>query len=98
MVGNNYGESPDDFTVCVSYPPANVDEMSNNEIIGFLSETIVIRKGSNIQGVASGEINPFTRLRVVEDNDLLNRDLNREINDIRGWPDYNPSNFPVLGG
>jgi hypothetical protein len=84
LVGDNYEQSPNDFTVCVSYPPENVLEMSNQQIKEFLKETTVVRMGPKTQGAISGEIAPFTRFRVEPHNDLLNLELNREINDIKG--------------
>lgn len=84
LVGDNYEQSPDNFTVCISYPPKNVDEMSHQQIREFLKETTIIKMGAKTQGAISGEIAPFTRFRVEPHNDLLSLELNREINDIRG--------------
>lgn len=84
LVGDNYEQSPNNFTVCVSYPPENAEEMSHQQIIEFLKETTVIKMGPKTQGAISGEIAAFTRFRVEPHNDLLNLELNREINDIRG--------------
>ena len=84
LIGDNYEESPDDFTVGLPYPPQNIGSMSDPQIKAFLKSTIIIQKGSNTQGVVTGEMTPSTRLRVEEGDDLLNRELNREINDIRG--------------
>ena len=85
LVGDNYDQSPNNFSVCVSYPPANVEEMSHQEIIQLVKKTTVVKmEPSSQQGVISGEIAPYVRLRVEPHNDLLNLDLDQEIENIIG--------------